>query len=97
MALAKIRRSAGMLAELLQEALQADPVDVWQEQHEARPADRLGIQPEPMVLVVVGSRRAAAERTPQPAMRDLQTKTSFVHGEELQHRKPGNRGGQLIF
>src|SRR3954462_14876299 len=23
-------------------------------------------------------------------MRDLQTKTSFVHGEELQHRKPGN-------
>ena len=57
---------AGMLAELLQEALEADPVDVWQEQHEARPVDRLdrGIQPEPMVLVVVGPRRAAAERTP---------------------------------
>src|SRR3954462_12003051 len=55
---------AGMLAELLQEALEADPVDVGQEQHEAGPADRLGIQPEPMVLVVVAPRRAAAERAP---------------------------------
>src|SRR3954466_9811662 len=74
---------AGVLAELLQEALKADPVDMRQEQHDAGAAHRFdrGVQPEPMILVVMGPRRAAAERAPKPAMRDLQTKASFVHGE----------------
>src|SRR3954466_8144448 len=74
---------AGVLAELLQEALKADPVDMRQEQHDAGAAHRFdrGVQPEPMILVVMGPRRAAAERAPKPAMRDLQTKAGFVHGE----------------
>jgi hypothetical protein len=52
------RVAADVLAQLLQEALEADPVDMGQEQHEAGPAHRLdrGIQPEPMVLVVQGGR-----------------------------------------
>src|SRR3954469_20285884 len=77
------RVAAGVLAQLFQEALEADPVDVRQEQHDAGPAHRFdrGIQPEPVVLVVMGPRRPAAERAPQPAMRDLQTKAGFVHGE----------------
>ena len=90
---------AGVSAELLQEAFEADPVDVRQEQHEAGPADRLdrGVQPEPVVLVVVHPRRAAAERAPQPAMGDLQAEPGFVHGEEPLHREPGHRALQLIF
>src|SRR3954468_11809931 len=57
---------AGVLAELLQEALKADPVDMRQEQHDAGAAHRFdrGVQPEPMILVVMGPRRAAAERAP---------------------------------
>ena len=57
---------AGVLAELLQEALKADPVDMRQEQHEAGAAHRFdrGVQPEPMILVVMGPRRAAAEGAP---------------------------------
>jgi hypothetical protein len=45
------RVGAGVLAQFLQEALEADPVR--QEQHEAAPAHRLGIEPEPVVLVVM--------------------------------------------
>jgi hypothetical protein len=65
---------AGVPAQLLQEAFEAGPVDVRQEQHEAGPADRLdcGVQPKPVVLVVVDPRRTAAERAPLPAMRGLQ-------------------------
>jgi hypothetical protein len=77
------RVAADVFAQFFQEALEADPVDMGQEQHETGPAHRLdcGIQPEPMVLVLMGPRRPAAERAPQPAMRDLQTKAGFVHGE----------------
>ena len=57
---------AGVLAELLQEALKADPVDMRQKQHEAGAAHRFdrSVQPEPMILVVMGPRRAAAEGAP---------------------------------
>src|SRR5687768_1965257 len=74
---------AGVLAHLLQEALEAEPVDVRQEQHQAGPADRLdrGIEPEPMVLVLMGPGRAAAERAPQPTVRDLEAEPGLVHGE----------------
>ena len=88
-----------MLAELLQEALEAEPVDMGQEQHDAGPAHRLdrGIQPEPMVLVLMGPRRPAAEGAPQPAVRDLQAEAGLIHGEDPLHREPGHRGLQLIF
>jgi hypothetical protein len=96
------RVAADVFAQFFQEALEADPVDMGQEQHETGPAHRLdcGIQPEPMVLVLMGPRRPAAERAPQPAMRDLQTKAGMgplrpIHGEEALHREPGHL--QLIF
>ena len=73
--------------------MEAEPVDVRQEQHGS--ADRLGIQPEPVVLVVMGPRRPAAERAPQPAVGYFQAEPGFVHGEDPPHREPGHL--QLIF
>ena len=89
---------AGVLAELLQEAFEANSVYMRQEQHEAGAAHRLdrGIKPEPVVLMLMGPRRAAAERAPQPAVRDLQAKPGLIHGEDPLHREPGHRGLQLI-
>ena len=96
------RVAAGVLAHLLQEALEADPVDMGQEQH--GPAHRLdrGIQPEPMVLVLMGPRRPAAEGAPQPPMGYLQAEAGMgplrpmpIHGEDPLHREP--RHLQLIF
>ena len=91
--------AAGVLAHLLQEALEADPVDMGQEQHDAGPAHRLdrGIEPEPVVLVLMDPGRATAERAPQPAVRDLQAEAGLIHGEEPLHCQPGHRGLQLIF
>src|SRR3954465_8852934 len=90
---------AGVLAHLLQEALEAEPVDVRQEQHDAGSAHRLdrGIEPEPMVLMLMDPGRAAAERAPQPAVCHLQTEPGLVHGEDPLHREPRHRGLQLIF
>ena len=64
---------------LLQEALEAEPVDVRQEQHEgsAHRLDR-GIEPEPMVLMLMDPGRAAAERAPQPAVCHLQTEPGMA-------------------
>jgi hypothetical protein len=72
---------AGVLAHLLQETFEAEPIDVRQEQH--GPAHRLdrGIEPEPMVLMLMDPGRAAAERAPQPAVCHLQTEPGLVHGE----------------
>ena len=90
---------AGVLAHLLQEALEAEPVDVRQEQHDAGSAHRLdrGIEPEPMVLMLMDPGRPAAERAPQPAVCHLQTESGLIHGEDPLHREPGHRGLQLIF
>jgi|1185.fasta_scaffold287697_2 hypothetical protein len=100
------RVGAGVLAQLLEEALEAEPVDVGQEQHDAGPADRLdrGIEPEPVVLGVMEPGRAAAERASQPAVGHLQAEAGMgplhpmpVHREAPLHREPRHRGVQLIF
>ena len=93
------RVGAGVLAHLLQEALEAESVDVRQEQHDAGSAHRLdrGIEPEPVVLVIMEPGRPAAERAPQPAVGHLQAEAGFIHRENPLHREPRYRGVQLIF
>jgi hypothetical protein len=48
-----------------------------------------------MVLMLMDPGRAAAERAPQPAVRDLQAEPGLIHGEDPLHREPGHL--QLIF
>src|SRR3954447_2369839 len=77
-----------------------------QKQHAAGSAHRLdrGIEPEPMVLMLMNPGRAATERAPHPAVRGLQAEPGMgplrpipIHGEDSLYREPGHGGPQLIF
>ena len=84
---------------LFQEPLEADPIDMGQQEDEALATRRLdrSVQPEPLVFVFMRPRGTAAERTPETAVADFQAEAGLVHGKYPLPVQTGGCRYQLIF
>jgi hypothetical protein len=85
--------------DLLQEALETEPVRPRQVEHHARAGGRLdrNIEPEPFVLIGMDPGRPRAERAPAPTVTNLEPEARLVERKDAPYLVRLKRSGELIF
>jgi hypothetical protein len=78
-----------LVAQMVQEELQALAFHGWQEEKDACPRGGFyrGIQPEPLVVVLHNPRGTFPQRTPAPTQPGDQAKAAFIQGHDALERR----------
>jgi hypothetical protein len=87
-----------LVAQMLQEELQALAFHGRQQEKDTRPRGRFyrGIQPEPLVVVLHNPRGTFPQRTPAPPQPGDQAKAAFIQGHDSFERWSLDEGSEVF-